>query len=250
MADDRARRPNGLVDYFRATRGPWYSFLFALPVLVGYEVLEYLLKPDWVNGADAVLTRFVDLVAPGIREQALVWITLAAGLVCWRLDVAQRQRAGGDGLKLSWFAGMLVESCIYAVCFGTAVNAIRQAVPGLQMAGRVAGPFDQFTASLGAGIWEELLFRVILLGGLAMLLVRAGKVPPFPAWLVATIFSSLVFSLFHYIGNMADTFSIDSFLFRFVAGLLLATIYAARGFGVAVWTHAIYDLLVMFLHGA
>lgn len=248
MATDSARRPSPIADYFRATRGPWYSFLFALPVLVGYEVLSFLIKPDWVNGADAVLTRFVSLVAPGVRDQALVWITLAAGVVCWRVDVQRRQKAGGDGLRLSWFLGMLVESCVYAVCFGTAVSAVRDAVPGLQASPPVTGVLERFTASLGAGIWEELLFRVILLGGLALLLVRGGKVPAFPAWLVATIFSSLVFSLFHYIGNMADAFTIDSFLFRFVAGMLLATIYAARGLGVAVWTHAVYDILVMFLY--
>ena len=46
-------------------------------------------------------------------------------------------------------------------------------------------------------------------------------------------------------GSMGDYFTLDSFLFRFLFGLILNGIYVTRGFGVAAWTHALYDVIVV-----
>jgi len=69
-----------------------------------------------------------------------------------------------------------------------------------------------------------------------------------PAWMsavFAVILSSLVFSGIHYIGSLGDAFTLGSFMFRFFAGVILAVIFYLRGFAVAVYTHAIYDIIVM-----
>jgi len=57
--------------------------------------------------------------------------------------------------------------------------------------------------------------------------------------------SALLFSAVHYIGSMGDAFTLGSFLYRFLFGLILNGIYVWRGFGVAAWTHAIYDIMVI-----
>lgn len=238
-----------LVAYLTATRGPWYGFLFALPVLAAYEALEFTFQPDWVNGADAILTRLFAGFGAGTRFQVLLYATLASGLLCYLADRRLRAATGRGPLHYSYFPGMLVESVVYAVLFGGAVNAIQNYVPGLQTGGPGQGALYALTMSLGAGIYEELLFRVIILGGLFVLLRHVAQVPALGSWVLACLVSSAVFSLFHYVGPGGDVFHLDSFFFRFVAGGLLATIYAARGFGIAVWTHALYDVLVMFLHG-
>jgi hypothetical protein len=49
----------------------------------------------------------------------------------------------------------------------------------------------------------------------------------------------------HYIGMAGDSFSMNTFLFRAVAGFVLSAIFIFRGLGIAVYTHAIYDILII-----
>jgi membrane protease YdiL (CAAX protease family) len=98
--------------------------------------------------------------------------------------------------------------------------------------------------SLGAGLYEELFFRVILVGALVWVfqkMVRTNWI----AYTAAVILAALCFSAVHYTGEFGDPFTIGSFLFRFLFGLALNLIYVIRGFGMAAWTHAIYDILVI-----
>ena len=109
------------------------------------------------------------------------------------------------------------------------------------------GPLDNFILSLGAGLYEELVFRLIFLGGAVLLITKfiEDKKQRAMAIIGAVIFTSLVFSGIHYVGSMADTFTMYSFSFRFLAGVIFAVLFYARGFAVAVYTHAIYDVIVL-----
>jgi membrane protease YdiL (CAAX protease family) len=98
--------------------------------------------------------------------------------------------------------------------------------------------------SLGAGIYEELLFRVLLVGalvwlGTAVLRWRKGAAAAF-----ATIVGALVFSAFHYVGPYGDPLELSSITFRALAGLVFSAMYLARGFGITAWTHALYDVML------
>ena len=258
-AESRARpapAAGGLRHYLTVTRGPWYGFVFALPILLGYEVLIWVFRGrEVINGADAVISRTLQpvmMLFGGSREHLLAVLLALGGLACWRAH--RRLYAGQDDgrLRATFFGGMFVESAIYALFFGVAVNRVMEALLPqglLQVGGGRGGPIFNLTMALGAGIYEELFFRVIVMGGMALLLVRWGKLSPFAGWLIAAFVSSLVFSAFHYVGALGDPFELQSFMFRFVAGLLLAGLYGLRGFGIAVWTHALYDVLVMVLRG-
>ena len=98
--------------------------------------------------------------------------------------------------------------------------------------------------SLGAGLFEEFFFRVLLLNvlfwGLKFIL-RTTLL----TGLVAILTASLLFSLSHYTGNMADTFQWYSFIFRWMAGLLFTLLYFFRGFAITAYTHALYDIQVL-----
>lgn len=102
--------------------------------------------------------------------------------------------------------------------------------------------------SLGAGIYEELVFRVLLVGGLFGVF-RSSGVGRRPAALFAAGLAALVFSGFHYIGQYGDPFSVSSFLFRFLAGLAFSVLFLIRGFGVTAWTHALYDVILFLARG-
>jgi membrane protease YdiL (CAAX protease family) len=95
--------------------------------------------------------------------------------------------------------------------------------------------------SLGAGIYEELLFRVLLVSGLLAIGLRLKWRRPVAIG-VAVVLSALIFSAFHYVGPYGDPLTLGSFTFRAIAGLLLSGLYVARGFGITAWTHALYDV--------
>ncbi len=245
-----SRSPNPVSAYFRVTRGAWYGFLFALPVLVGYELLEFVFQPNYANGADVLLKSLLLALEPQHRLLAFLTAIVLAGIACWWLD-GSRQRAQAQGFQPRFFIGMLTESLVYALFLGEVVTRIIALLGGtwpLQIGLAAGGPLYNLTMALGAGIYEELLFRVIVMGLMMLVLHRALGIEWLVSWVLAVLGSSLLFSLAHHIGLGSEAFSVDRFIYRFVAGGVLATLYATRGFGVAVWTHALYDLLVMF-HG-
>jgi hypothetical protein len=61
----------------------------------------------------------------------------------------------------------------------------------------------------------------------------------------AVILAAALFSGFHFVGAYGDSISMDLFLIRMAAGIVLGGIYVLRGFGVAAYTHTIYDLFVL-----
>ena len=99
--------------------------------------------------------------------------------------------------------------------------------------------------SLGAGLYEELLFRVILVSGLLLLARRVLKWGPKLANTFAVAAGALIFSAFHYVGAYGDPLRLDSFVFRTIAGVAFSALYVFRGFGITAWTHALYDVLVL-----
>ena len=95
----------------------------------------------------------------------------------------------------------------------------------------------------GAGVYEEVLFRLLLLPlihGLIGLLVRCPKVRMGGAILL----SSLAFSAAHYVAPHGEAFAWFSFVFRGLAGAFFALLFVFRGFGIAAGAHALYDILV------
>lgn len=241
-------------DYLARSRSPRYSLVFALPLLLLYEGLSFALTGSAVegvrNGADVMLKSL--FLALGGRDGLIVFNVLlfgVGGVLVWR-----DRRRSGEPWSGGVFGVMLAESVVYAALFGLVVGwltALVLAGPrALQVgAGAVTLP-TQLVISLGAGIYEELMFRVLLVGGLLALLKgllgwRAG-----PAAATAVLVSSLIFSGFHYVGSLGDAFTLPSFTFRAIAGVVFSVLYVQRGFGITAWTHALYDLGLSLVQAA
>ncbi|HEX7069526.1 MAG TPA: CPBP family glutamic-type intramembrane protease, partial [Rhodothermales bacterium] len=60
-----------------------------------------------------------------------------------------------------------------------------------------------------------------------------------------SLIGAIIFSAVHYTGPLGDPFTLSSFTFRFLFGLALNVLFLWRGFGVAAWTHALYDVFVV-----
>jgi len=234
--------------YWRDTRAPRYSLILALPLLLLYEGFARLLAGDAVsgvrNGADVLLKGiFLSLGgSDGLLVFGVVLFGVATVLV-WR-DLRR-----GGGLKGRYFLGMCGESVVYALAFGLVTGTVTGWI--LHAAASAGdGPMTQLDlstqlmVSLGAGLYEELLFRVILVGAIA----AGGRLilglTPFTAGVLAVLVGAVVFSAFHYIGPYGDQLDLGSFTFRAVAGVLFSALYLIRGFGITAWTHALYDVFL------
>jgi membrane protease YdiL (CAAX protease family) len=237
--------------YFQLTRKHTYSLLFVLPLLVAYEVGARMIGSNsggLRNGAD-VLLRSV-LAVGGVRGTLGFTALLAAVAIV--LIVMERRREKVP-LQGGVFVGMAAESVVYALLFGIVVGTLTQWLMGGAQLSQGTGVltrlplFDGIVLSLGAGLYEELLFRVVLVGGLLAVFLSSGLGKK-SARIYAAILAAIVFSAFHYIGPYGESFQAWSFMFRFVAGLALNALFIARGFGIAAWTHALYDVFLTVTH--
>ena len=145
---------------------------------------------------------------------------------------------------------MAAESAAFALllwgsCFVLAPLLHSFGVP-LDSAAEPEPAMRQLLGFIGAGIYEETLFRLVLFSGLRWLLARVEIPWPGPGWLAALI-SALLFSAAHNIGPYGEAFQPFVFAFRVLAGLYFVALYQLRGFGVAVGAHAGYDVLVGLL---
>jgi len=166
--------------------------------------------------------------------------------------VTRDLRAHGSRLRGGVFAAMLGEAIALALIFGFAVGSVTSGVLGmLQTLAVPGGPemnwWTRLMVSLGAGIYEELLFRVLLVGALAAAARALLGWRPLTAGVAATFAGAAIFSAFHYLGPYGDRWQLYSFAFRMVAGLFFSGLYLARGFGITAWTHALYDVLLLVM---
>jgi hypothetical protein len=239
----------GARSYWEESRSHRYSLVFALPLLLTYELLEAIapvrLDGGVVrNGADVLLTGlFTAIFGP---RGPMVFMALVIG---GALVLIWRDRRTGP-IRPRVFGLMLVESGLLALAFGLVIGlATVQLLGPLRSLAAGADPasgsvLTRLTLSLGAGLYEELLFRVVLVALIANSLRLLGFART-TSGVVAVITGALVFSAFHYIGPLGDPLRLDSFVFRALAGVAFSALYLARGFGITAWTHALYDVAVL-----
>jgi membrane protease YdiL (CAAX protease family) len=101
---------------------------------------------------------------------------------------------------------------------------------------------------LGAGIYEEVIFRLILYSFL-LWAIRLSQISKNYSAPIAMVLSALAFSLAHHLGPSGEPMQTKVFIFRALAGLYFSLLYHLRGFGIAVGTHACYDLIVGTMAG-
>ena len=241
--------------YFDISRAPRYSVVFALPLLLAYEALAAALAgprsaSQVRNGADVLLKEAFIAVAG--RNGPLIFIAAVIGIGIW--FVARDIKRSGQGVRPVVFGAMLAESIALAAIFGIVIGTVTMKLLGSLHMLAIAGPGGPIASmswatrlmlSLGAGLYEELLFRVLLVSALA-----AGARTLFGfgtkgAGVFATLVGAFIFSAFHYIGPFGDPFRLTSFTFRAISGVAFSALYLLRGFGITAWTHSLYDAFLL-----
>ena len=211
-----------------------------MPLLLAYEFLALVLSREDVlqvrNSAGILLKTILQMF--GIHSPFWLGIALVAVIgLAWFL----RER-GIARFRWPYLLAIIAESAFYAATLGYVINFFTQAMR-LAISGYAEKEVGIMLA-LGAGVYEELVFRALLFSYSGFTLAYVLKVNPWIAYPSAAVISSIVFSWFHYLDSAP--FSLSSAAFRFVAGLLFCVLYKLRGIGVAAWTHALYDLFILF----
>ena len=224
------------------------------PALLAYEIGVLVVTPTAIatrNGADAWLRRALDMF--GFRGYFLLPLITVALLLAWHHTTHEPWSVPKRVLPV-----MLVESVLFSLllvfvakAFGFLIFATNgEAFDGVyQSAKTLAVPLNQqnqlerIIAFLGAGIYEEVLFRLLLLTFFAWCLRIAGLNKKVQL-IGAVVITSALFAGVHYIGIHGDPFEWQTFTFRFTAGALFAGIYIWRGLGIAAGAHTLYDLFV------
>jgi len=225
--------------YWALSRTPLTSLVFTLPLVLAYEGGVLLLgRGSPRNGADVWLRHLLDGL--GFGGYFLLPVLTILGLLAWHHVEHDRWRFS------PWvLVGMAAECVLLAVVL-VGLARLQSRFWPLHLAPGQDGILARFVGFCGAGLYEEVLFRLLLLPAVAWLLSRfVGGEGPALAW--SALITSLLFSAAHYVGPLGDDFQLYSFTFRTMAGLFFSLLFLLRGFGIAAGTHAAYDMLVGLL---
>lgn len=241
MSDVVPTLPTPMVnsDYWRESRQPLASLLFISPLLIIYEIGILILGTDAArNGVDVWLRTFLDWV--GLGQYFLLPLLTVGILLGWQHTTRQPWRVSSTVL-----CGMAVECALLAICLRVILQ-LQSVMMHIAPSGTILSASSQLSGLimfLGAGIYEELLFRLILLTASVWLLRRFGLSRGMSI-AVAVVATSLLFSAAHYFGPYGERIDLFGFSFRFVAGLFFCALFVYRGFGIAAGAHAGYDILI------
>jgi len=237
---------NPLEDYWEAARRPLVSLVFLLPLLVIYEygvLVHAATAPELIrNGADNWMRSH--LQSMGLGHALLLPAIVVAGLMIWHCVGGYSWRIERDMLL-----GMCAESLLFAfllIIAGQLQDLAFQQLNWNTLNWNTLSTEPETTrviTYLGAGIYEEFLFRLCLLP-LLFGCLRLVRIPQLQAALLAVLVTGLGFSAAHHIGPAAEQIQLFTFTFRALAGCFFAALFYFRGFGITVGCHAAYDLLV------
>jgi len=238
--------------YQAETLRPIACLYFVIPFLLIYELgVIYIGNVAIRNGLDVWLSSVLRWMGAG----ELLLLPLITTFLLFAMHHFRRDRWTVSPLVL---IGMIVESFGLALIILFAAKAqhlflIQNSPAGSTLPAMAlvdtegsGNLISSFVSFCGAGLYEELVFRLLMIPGLVFLLVNA-RFPKWSALCIAIAVSCLLFAMSHYdlINPAAASFELPGFMVRIVASLFFCLVFLLRGFGIAVGTHVAYDVLTL-----
>jgi hypothetical protein len=233
--------------YWSSTRRPIPCLVFIAPLLVIYEAGVARLggpSSDALRaGADAWIRQGLGVL--GLTDRWLLPLGLVSALLAWQAVDRRDWRFEPIYPLMMLFESLALAGALVGLSRLVDLGFAHLEGPGLLEAGTRPSvhPVAPLIGFLGAGLYEETLFRLALIPAFYRLL-RLVAMPPVAACTLAITASSILFSLAHHAGTPGEAFTWFAFIFRWTAGVFFAWVFVVRGFGVAVGTHTAYDILV------
>lgn len=280
-AEPKAVRGGGADDYWALARQPLNCLIFLMPLLVLYEAGVLWVggrdSESLRNGADHWMRGWLSQL--GAPQPYLLPVFVVGGLLVWQVIGKYSWRVSLDAMLGMLAESLLFAFCLVVIgqiqdlafrhCQGdyacqpdereghrapTAalprqrgrngeLPGLPQRSTALHAAAIDSGTLPRVIRFVGAGVYEEVLFRLCLLPA-CFAAFRLLFLPGRPAAVLAVLCTSLAFSIAHHIGPSPDPFTPFIFMFRTIAGLFFAILFVLRGFGITAGCHAAYDVLV------
>ena len=272
--------------YLERTSRPVYAIIFLVPFILFYEIGTILINTDILTQYQIRVVAFVwvqDVLLHLGTSSRFAWIAppLVVIVILVGLQIASKKQ-----WYFCWsdYAPMVLECVLLAVPLivlsllsnspGTrpdnfprsesarppayvSVAAQQQVIPPEELVaalGQQNGPkthslMTNIVTGVGAGIYKELVFRLILICALMVLFQDVIGLNRQNAIALSVLMSAALFSAHHHIvwidGRLARSapFNWTEFGFRTIAGVYFAILFAIRGFGITAGTHAFYDII-------
>ncbi len=207
---------------------PLDALVFLLPLVILSEAGS-IARPDQVIAFDLMrkffgLFGYVGTLAPGLGVVIILVATHFASREKWRIHWSR--------------VGLMYPE---AVILALPLLVLNTLIPLTAGAGNGESYFSGLAVSIGAGIYEELVFRLILISIIMIIGVDLLKLGPVRVAVVAVLLSSLAFAAHHHQPIGAEPFDPVRFAFRTIAGMYLAIVFWFRGYGLAAGCHAAYN---------
>jgi hypothetical protein len=238
--------------YWGRSRQPLSSLIFLIPLLIAYELGVMIYATNYANGTEQ------QIYARTLLNEFFAWFGVTThflpGLIVVVLLLSCHIVSGA---KWEWnpplYLAMAAEALFLAgplfVLMKFVGSHVQMQARAAALTGRAPPAVGQtwqaeLVFSIGAGIYEELLFRVIVIALLHWLLVDLLEVDDTLGSMLAVFVSALLFALYHF-SPQQHPFSMGKCLLYMLGGLYLAGVYVIRGFGIAAGTHAAYDIFIV-----
>ena len=230
--------------YAAQSRRPLAALAFVLPLVLLYEAGTWLFHVDDAARTETRIVAFTWVSTAferlGATGPLLPPLAVVAALLGWHVFARHPWR-----LRPGVMVGMLFESVLLSLPLLALVGVMTGRSPLPLFAGEVRETVALAVLGVGAGVYEELLFRLIAFAVLLTLLHDVMGLRPAVAATITVVVTSLAFSAYHYLGP--EPFEPVSFAFRAMAGSYLGVVFLLRGFGIAAGAHAAYDVLLVVL---
>jgi len=225
-----------LSSYLKQSELPLYSLAFLLPAMALFEIGVSFRSADPI--AFRMLQIFFNQL--GATGRFVPVLSVAGILLTWHIA-----RKDPWHIRMETLWGMTLESLMLAVPLlglGMAVARWNVHVP---LSANTSQWADSAVLSLGAGVYEEFVFRLGLMTLISIVAADVLRLPKSLSSLLMVLISAILFSLYHYLG--AEKFQLQSFVFRTGAGIYFAVLFLTRGFGVTSGCHIAYDITIVTL---
>jgi hypothetical protein len=278
--------------YLERTSRPIYAIIFLLPFIIFYEVGTFSINTDVLSQSKIRVAAFVWLqnllesMGFGMR---FAWVAppLAVVVILIALQITSRKQwrfrlrdmapmsfeciflavplivltlfmgsSGGPEVNYSQLDNNEIQSQVVSlpVCSSVAEVNLTPLSAGTGEAAQDQSLIANIVTGIGAGIYEELVFRLILICLLMLLFQDLLRFTHKNSIVLSVLISAALFSAHHHIDllsgqpNVNDPFNSTRFAFRTIAGIYFAVLYAIRGFGITAGTHAYYDIIATIIN--
>jgi membrane protease YdiL (CAAX protease family) len=234
--------------------------LFLAPLIALYEVGSSLYLSDGhgftetIRAHSILLGFFQDF---GIAGRFLPGLAILTVLAVWHIFSGDRLR-----VRLWVIPAMALESLAWTIPLmvllalvgdTTRAGHAAELMPCAAVPGEVLTSLPwqaRATISIGAGLYEELLFRMIGIAGLHLILVDLGRLSNRIGSVIAVGLTAAAFAAYHDPIGADGAIQWPRAIQLTCAGAYFGGVYLSRGFGIVVAVHALYDIFVLIVFAA